>query len=108
MGDDKNARGSSKRAMANHDHLLVASAGAAKLKEWNDSHPDERLDLGEAVLPGVQLPHSVLSRSNLSKADLREANFAGASLAAANLAGANLENANLRGALLWEADLSGA
>jgi uncharacterized protein YjbI with pentapeptide repeats len=88
--------------MPNDEHLMLLRRGADAWNSWR-AERDERPDLSQAGLRGLDL-----SGYDLSRADLRGADLRGTSLSQANLSGANLEGANLFKALLDSADLAGA
>ena len=88
--------------MANDEHVILVQHGAGAWNSWRAKR-DERPDLSQAGLRGLDL-----SGYDLSRADLRGADFRGTSLSQANLSGANLERANLFKATLDGADLAGA
>ncbi|GAA1371530.1 hypothetical protein GCM10009612_62790 [Streptomyces beijiangensis] len=68
---------------------------------------DERLDLSDLHLVGVNLFSSDLTEANLARADLKAADLRSAGLSGADLANVNLMGADLSGADLTRADLSG-
>jgi uncharacterized protein YjbI with pentapeptide repeats len=84
------------------------------LQELNaDRVPLVGIDLTDAFLQDVQLPHGQLLRSRFGSSDLRESSFASANLAyasfnTANLRGATFRKANLSWADFTDADLSTA
>ena len=88
--------------MPNDEHLLVLRRGAGAWNSWR-AERDERPDLSQAGLRGLDL-----SGYDLFEADLRNADLRGTNLSQANLSGANLEGANLFKAMLDGADLAGA
>ena len=88
--------------MPNDEHLLVLRRGAGAWNSWR-AERDERPDLSQAGLRGLDL-----SGFDLARADLRGADLRGTNLSQANLSSANLEGANLFKALLDGADLAGA
>ena len=88
--------------MANDEHVILLRHGAGAWNSWR-AERDERPDLFQAGLRGLDL-----SGYDLSRADLRGADLRGTSLSQANLSGANLEGANLFKAMLDGADLAGA
>ena len=88
--------------MPNDEHLLVLRRGAGAWNSWR-AERDERPDLSQAGLRGLDL-----SGYDLFEADLRSADLRGTNLSQANLSGANFEGANLFKAMLDGADLAGA
>ena len=88
--------------MPNDEHVILLRRGAGAWNSWR-AERDERPDLSQAGLRGLDL-----SGYDLSRADLRGADLRGTSLSQANLSGANLEGANLFKAMLDGADLGGA
>jgi uncharacterized protein YjbI with pentapeptide repeats len=88
--------------MPNDEHLLVLRRGAGAWNSWR-AERDERPDLSQAGLRGLDL-----SGFDLARADLRGADLRGTTLSQANLSGANLEGANLFKTVLDGADLAGA
>ena len=88
--------------MSNHEHVILLRGGAGAWNSWR-AERDERPDLSQAGLRGLDL-----SGFDLTRADLRGADLRGTSLSQANLSGANLEGANLFKAVLDGADLAGA
>ena len=88
--------------MPNDEHVILLRRGADAWNSWR-AERDERPDLSQAGLRGLDLSGYDLSRANLRGADLR-----GTNLSQANLSGANLEAANLFKAVLDGADLAGA
>ena len=88
--------------MPNDEHVILLRRGAGAWNSWREER-DERPDLSQAGLRGLDL-----SGYDLSRADLRSADLRGTNLGQANLSGANLEGANLFKAVLDGADLAGA
>ena len=88
--------------MPNDEHVILLRGGVGAWNSWW-AERDERPDLSQAGLRGLDLSGYDLSRANLRGADLR-----GTNLSQANLSGANLERANLFKATLDGADLAGA
>ena len=88
--------------MPNDEHVALLRRGAAAWNAWR-TEQEEKPDLSQAGLRGLDL-----SGHNLSRADLRRADLRGTNLSQANLSGANLEGANLFKAVLDGADLAGA
>ena len=88
--------------MPNDEHVVLLRRGAGAWNSWR-AERDERPDLSQAGLRGLDL-----SGYDLSRADLRGADLRGTNLSQANLSSANLEGANLFKALLDGADLAGA
>src|SRR6516225_6706468 len=88
--------------MPNDEHVILLRRGAGAWNSWR-AERDERPDLFQAGLRGLDL-----SGYDLSRADLRGADLRGTSLSQANLSGANLEGANLFKTVLDGADLTGA
>ena len=88
--------------MPNDEHVILLRGGAGAWNSWR-AERDERPDLSQAGLRGLDL-----SGYDLSRADLRGADLRGTSLSKANLSSANLEGANLFKAMLDSADLAGA
>ena len=88
--------------MANDEHVILLRRGAGAWNLWRAKR-DERPDLSQAGLRGLDL-----SGYDLSRADLRGADLTGTILSQANLSSANLEGANLFKAVLDGADLAGA
>ena len=86
--------------MPKDEHVLLLQSGAGAWNSWR-AERDERPDLSQAGLRGLDL-----SGYDLSRADLRGADLRGTSLSQANLTGANLEGANLFKAMLDSADLA--
>jgi uncharacterized protein YjbI with pentapeptide repeats len=68
----------------------------------------ERVDLRDAELNGLDIPHVCFAHSNLDGAHLIGAKLAGATLSDALLRRTDLSGADLRGADLTRADLDGA
>jgi uncharacterized protein YjbI with pentapeptide repeats len=94
--------------MANPEHVALVRKGAEAIRECQQAHPNERLDLTEADLSWANLRGANLREADFSDADLFEANLIGANLSGADLSGAKFHGANLRGANLPSANLSGA
>src|SRR5215469_912661 len=88
--------------MANDEHVILLRHGAGGWNSWR-AERDDRPDLSQAGLRGLDLSGYDLSRADLQNADLR-----GTNLSQAKLSGANLEGANLFKAVLDGADLAGA
>ena len=88
--------------MPKDEHVILLRRGAGAWNSWR-AERDERPDLSQAGLRGLDL-----SGYDLSRADLRGADLRGTSLSQANLSGVNLEGANLFKAVLDGADLAGA
>jgi uncharacterized protein YjbI with pentapeptide repeats len=88
--------------MPNDEHVILLQSGAGAWNSWR-AERDERPDLSQAGIRGLDL-----SGFDLSQADLRGADLRGTNLSQANLSGANLEEANLFKAVLDGADLAGA
>jgi uncharacterized protein YjbI with pentapeptide repeats len=88
--------------MPNDEHVILLQRGAGAWNSWRAAR-DERPDLSQAGIRGLDL-----SGFDLSQADLRGADLRGTNLSQANLSGANLEEANLFKAVLDGADLAGA
>lgn len=104
--------------MANQEHVEIVKQGVEAIAKWRKDHPDENLDLSNAILRKANLSHANLGHANLTSADLmsaelRHADLSHASptyadLSYANFGDANLSHANLRNADLRQADLSQA
>lgn len=119
--------------MASSRHLRVLQQGVDAWNKWRRAHPEVRIDLGDAVLDGVNLTgvefaggnlssaslkHATLTDAylsgahlnfaRLSYADLARANLSNAGLSYTHLDKANLSNANLGGATIREATLHSA
>jgi hypothetical protein len=97
--------------MANPEHVAIVKQGAETIRQWWETHPNERLDLLEADLSGANLfkanlRSADLNRANLSKATLRQADLCEADLCEADLSGADLFGADLSATDLSDADLS--
>ena len=90
------------------DDVEAVKRGELAIIEWRNSHPGQRLALGDADLQGLDLHKADLQGANLWGADLRGSNLRDAVLRGANLQSANLGNADLRGADLLGANLLGA
>ena len=88
--------------MSNDEHLMLLQRGAGAWNSWR-AERDERPDLSQAGLRGLDL-----SGYDLSQADLQGADLRGTNLSQANLSGANFEGANLFKAVLDGADLANA
>ena len=88
--------------MPNDEHVILLRRGAGAWNSWR-AERDERPDLSQAGLRGLDL-----SGFDLARADLRGADLRGTTLSQANLSGANLEGANLFKTVLDGADLAGA
>ena len=88
--------------MPNDEHVVLLRRGAEAWNSWR-AERDERPDLSQAGLRGLDL-----SGFDVTRADLRGADLRGTNLSQANLSGANLERANLFKATLDGADLAGA
>ena len=88
--------------MPNDEHVILLRRGADAWNSWR-AERDERPDLSQAGLRGLDL-----SGFDVTRADLRGADLRGTNLSQANLSGANLEGANLFKAILDGADLAGA
>ena len=88
--------------MPNDEHVTLLRRGGDAWNLWR-AERDERPDLSQAGLRGLDL-----SGYDLSRADLRSADLRGTSLSQANLSGATLEGANLFKAVLDGADLARA
>ena len=88
--------------MSNDEHVILLRHGAGAWNSWR-AERDERPDLSQAGLRGLDL-----SGYDLSRADLRGADLRGTNLSHANVSGANLEGANLFKAVLDSADFAGA
>ena len=88
--------------MPNDEHVILLRRGADAWNSWR-AERDERPDLSQAGLRGLDL-----SGFDVTRADLRGADLRGTNLSQANLSGANLEGANLFKAMLDGADLGGA
>ncbi|MDQ3707591.1 MAG: toll/interleukin-1 receptor domain-containing protein [Chloroflexota bacterium] len=98
--------------MANPEQLEILMRGPAAWNEWRNQHPEEWIDLTEAVLAHVGYSGH-LTTANLEEIDFRNAKLTGANLTAVNLfradlRGADLSEAKLFGAFLKEADLAQA
>ena len=87
--------------MPNDEHVILLRRGADAWNSWR-AERDERPDLSQAGLRGLDL-----SGFDVTRADLRGADLRGTNLSQANLSGANLEGANLFKAMLDGADLGG-
>ena len=114
--------------MANPYHVEIVKQGGDAVHTWRQAHSQEKLDLCEADLQGINLSEinlrsanlrqanlggSKLVRTDLQSADLTEAHLAQADLREALLnhtilCAATLQGANLQDASLERADLSGA
>ena len=73
--------------MSNDEHVILLRGGAGAWNSWR-AERDERPDLSQAGLRGLDL-----SGYDLSQADLRGADLRGTTLSQANLAGAFLYGA---------------
>jgi uncharacterized protein YjbI with pentapeptide repeats len=89
--------------MADQEQVKLLKKGAKAWNKWRKKNPQTEIDLGEALLNGVNL-----NGANLNGANLNEALLSDASLKGANLNSANLSGSWLNGADLSEALLSGA
>lgn len=92
---------------------IQAIATVIGRRRWRQDPDDQRLDLPETDLPGVQwrgahLQGANLFRANLEGAYLRFAHLEGAGLERASLGNARLERAHLAGARLEGATLDSA
>jgi len=88
--------------MPNDEHVVLLRHGAGAWNSWR-AERDERPDLSQAGLRGLDL-----NGYDLSRADLRGTDLRGTNLSHANVSGANLEGANLFKAVLDSADFAGA
>ena len=88
--------------MANQEQVALLMKGAKAWNKWRKKNSGAVIDLGEALLNGVNL-----NEADLHGADLHEALFSGANLNKANLGSANLSGSWLNGADLSESLLSG-
>jgi uncharacterized protein YjbI with pentapeptide repeats len=94
--------------MADATHLMLLKQGFDAWARWRGEQADERADLSNASLRGLDLAKFDLAGADLRSADLRGVNLSGARLVGADLTGANLFKAVLDGAELSEARLFGA
>jgi hypothetical protein len=92
--------------MANPEHVALVRQGREAIDEWQQAHPDERLDLSDADLSGADLHGAYLSGADLWGANFKGANLKGARLVKADLGLVSLVNADLTGAYLTGADLN--
>ncbi len=95
-------------ATANAVHVDVVRRGASAIADWRSANPDEKLDLQNAMLVGLNLSHADLSNAKLSGADLSGANLLRAEFFGADLRGADLSGAYMAAARLAHADLKRA
>jgi uncharacterized protein YjbI with pentapeptide repeats len=96
--------------MAHPDHIAIVKQGAEAIRQWQNAHPNECLDLQGAELPGISLSSAPLvgvnlQGANLHSIDLRNADLTNADLSGAVLRRAHLQEANLSHAQLQHADL---
>jgi hypothetical protein len=94
-------------------HVGIALQGAEAVRAWRAAHPEERLDLSNAVLrvanlKGADLRDADCTGADLRGSDLREADLRGARLTGALLNGAYADDAKFEGADLSYAELQEA
>ena len=99
--------------MANVTQLNILKLGKFAWNEWRKIHPDIRIDLSEAQLPGANLEKANLTGAILTKAYLHRAHLFGADVQGADFSDADLRQANfmwtdLRDGNFTGSDLSGA
>src|SRR6516225_7448385 len=87
--------------MPNDEHVILLRRGADAWNSWR-AERDERPDLSQAGLRGLDL-----SGFDVTRADLRGADLRGTNLSQANLSGDKLEGANRFKARLYGVDLGG-
>ena len=97
--------------MANPAHVDILKSNIQVWNDWRKKNRDQRVDLREAPLDGLNLSHAnlsgaLLARASLQKTRLIHANLRGAKLTATDLSGSDLTNANLYRATLFKANLS--
>lgn len=83
-------------SMANPKHLEIIRKGVKAVREWRKHHPEERLDLSEAILDRPDLDKTNLSEANLMKSTIKYGSIDYGSLAKANMSHATIAFSALR------------
>jgi len=94
--------------MPNHAHVERLKTGVEAWNTWRASNRDERPDLREANLQGLDLKRFDLTFADLEGANLHRSQLREANLADATLRGAYMRNASLPSARLMRARMRGA
>ncbi len=91
--------------MANPEHVEIVKKGVEAIAEWRREHSQERLELAEADLAGIDLSGANLMWADLTSADLGRAKLVAANLNQSTLTYVKLQDADLSKAVLRTATL---
>lgn len=93
--------------MANAKHVEILVQGTARWNAWRDDAAEERPDLRDARLSGLDLTGANLSHADLAGGQLKDVKLRGANLTGADFSGAQLSFVDLTGATLTRSRWSG-